>query len=53
MKRESFYIQQVIGSYRLPAVFEGTEEACIEYFENNHCDSSFRIVSDYEYVVSL
>lgn len=53
MKEEIFHVQQVIGSYHLPAVFEGTEEACIDYFENNHCDSSFRIISDYEYRVSL
>lgn len=53
MKREIFHVQQVIGSYLLPEVFEGTEDACIKYFENNHCDSSFRIVSDSEYKVSL
>ena len=49
----TYYVQETIGCWYLPASFEGTYEQCLEFMEDNCFSGDWHIVSELDYKVDL
>ena len=46
-----FYIQEIIGGWKQTAVFGGSYEECMDYYEKRITNGNYSIVHEDEYMV--
>lgn len=49
----TYYVQETIGGWHLPASFEGTYEECLDFMQENCFCGNWRIVNELDYKVDL